>query len=184
MIGDGPAGEAGKNAVLLGADDYVTRAELDGGRLGSSVLLAIERGRRSVLEPPIRDSLTGLANRLLFIDRLRLALARRRREGQDVMVTYIDLDSFKDINDLLGHFAGDTVLVTVAARLRGGFRATDTVARLGGGEFGVLCEGPGAEAARAPADGKDRSGVPAPGRDRGRGPRRRGERRHRVSRER
>ena len=142
MIGDGPAGEAGKNAVLLGADDYVTRAELDGGRLGSSVLLAIERGRRSVLEPPIRDPLTGLANRLLFIDRLRLALARRRREGQDVMVTYIDLDSFKDINDLLGHFAGDTVLVTVAARLRGGFRATDTVARLGGDEFGVLCEGP------------------------------------------
>jgi diguanylate cyclase (GGDEF)-like protein len=142
MIGDGPAGEAGKNAVLLGADDYVTRAELDGGRLASSVLLAIERGRRSALEPPMRDPVTGLANRLLFIDRLRLALARRRREGQDVMVTYIDLDSFKDINDLLGHFAGDTVLVTVAARLRGGFRATDTVARLGGDEFGVLCEGP------------------------------------------
>jgi diguanylate cyclase (GGDEF)-like protein len=142
MIGDGPSGEAGKNAVLLGADDYVTRAELDGGRLGSSVLLAIERGRRSVLEPPIRDPLTGLANRLLFIDRLRLALERRRREGQEVMVTYIDVDSFKDINDLLGHLAGDTVLATVSARLRGGFRATDTVARLGGDEFGVLCEGP------------------------------------------
>ena len=142
MVGDGPAGQAGKDAVLLGADDYVTRAELDGDRLVSSVLLAIERGRRGALEPPIRDPLTGLANRLLFIDRVRLALARRRRAGQDVMVTYIDIDSFKDINDLLGHFAGDTVLVTVAARLRGGFRATDTVARLGGDEFGVLCEGP------------------------------------------
>ena len=142
MVGDGPAGQAGKDAVLLGADDYVTRSELDGGRLASSVLIAIERGRRSALEPPIRDPLTGLANRLLFIDRVRLALARRRRAAQDVMVTYIDLDSFKDINDLLGHFAGDTVLVTVAARLRGGFRATDTVARLGGDEFGVLCEGP------------------------------------------
>jgi diguanylate cyclase (GGDEF)-like protein len=142
MVGDGPAGQAGKNAVLLGADDYVARAELDGGRLASSVLLAIERGRRSALEPPMRDPVTGLANRLLFIDRLRLALARRRRAGQDVMVTFIDLDSFKDINDLLGHFAGDTVLVSVAARLRGGFRATDTVARLGGDEFGVLCEGP------------------------------------------
>ncbi len=140
-IGDGPAWQAGKHAVLLGADDYVTRRELDGDRLVSAVLLAIERGRRTALEPPIRDPLTGVANRLLFMDRVRLALARRRRTNQDVMVTFIDLDSFKDINDLLGHFAGDTVLVTVAARLRRSFRATDTVARLGGDEFGILCEG-------------------------------------------
>jgi diguanylate cyclase (GGDEF)-like protein len=129
------------SASRLGADDYLTRAELDGDRLVSAVLLAIERGRRSALEPPIRDPLTGVANRLLFIDRVRLALARRRRTGLDVMVTLIDLDSFKDINDLLGHAAGDTVLVTVASRLRGSFRATDTIARLGGDEFGVLCEG-------------------------------------------
>ena len=142
VVGDGPAWQAGKHALALGADDYVSRAELGEDRLASAVLLSIERGRRRAVEPPIRDALTGLPNRLLFMDRLRLAFARRERNPAEILVMFIDVDSFKDINDLLGHGAGDAVLLAVASRLRTNFRASDTVARLGGDEFAVMCEGP------------------------------------------
>jgi diguanylate cyclase (GGDEF)-like protein len=142
VVGDGPAWQAGKHALALGADDYVSRAEPGEDRLASAVLLAIERGRRRAVEPPIRDALTGLPNRLLFMDRLRLAFARRERSPSEILVMFIDVDSFKDINDLLGHGAGDAVLLAVASRLRTHFRASDTVARLGGDEFAVMCEGP------------------------------------------
>ncbi|HEY3241200.1 MAG TPA: sensor domain-containing diguanylate cyclase [Acidimicrobiia bacterium] len=94
----------------------------------------------------LHDELTGLANRRLFLDRLDLARARASRCGHTLGLLFIDLDGFKAINDTRGHDAGDEVLVTVAARLRGHMRATDTLARFGGDEFAVLCEdiaGPG-----------------------------------------
>jgi diguanylate cyclase (GGDEF)-like protein len=81
------------------------------------------------------DPLTGLANRLLFMDRVKHACSRR---GGDVAVLYIDLDDFKWVNDNLGHDAGDELLVGVAERIRGALRAEDTPARLGGDEFAVL----------------------------------------------
>jgi diguanylate cyclase (GGDEF)-like protein len=84
------------------------------------------------------DALTGLPTRVLFRDRLDVALARARRYHQAVAVIMIDLDNFKRINDSLGHQAGDDVLVTVAQRLRDGVRNTDTVARMGGDEFVVI----------------------------------------------
>jgi diguanylate cyclase (GGDEF)-like protein/PAS domain S-box-containing protein len=87
------------------------------------------------------DSLTGLPNRLLLSDRLRQAIARSRREGTRVAVCYLDLDGFKDINDRLGHQAGDQVLIEVAARLTNSVRGGDTVARLGGDEFVILLSG-------------------------------------------
>ena len=86
------------------------------------------------------DPLTGLANRALLSDRLRLALARTRRHGTPVALLYLDIDRFKDINDRFGHAAGDSVLQDFAARLRSSVRATDTVARFGGDEFVVLLE--------------------------------------------
>lgn len=86
------------------------------------------------------DALTGLANRLLFRDRLDQALARARRHGTRLALVYLDIDRFKEVNDTLGHPAGDALLKEFAARLRGAVRASDTVARLGGDEFVVLLE--------------------------------------------
>lgn len=87
------------------------------------------------------DSLTGVANRVLFLDHAGQALHRARRQPGAVAVLFIDLDRFKDVNDRFGHAAGDELLADVADRIRGVIRPTDTLARLGGDEFVVLCEG-------------------------------------------
>lgn len=84
------------------------------------------------------DSLTGLPNRLLFVDRLTRELARARRAKQLVGLLFLDLDGFKPVNDALGHDSGDTLLKAVAQRLARCVRASDTIARLGGDEFTVI----------------------------------------------
>ena len=84
------------------------------------------------------DTLTGLASRAAFNDRLRLAIADAKRYGDLFVLAYIDLDRFKPINDRYGHSAGDDVLVTIAERLQSSVREQDLVARLGGDEFVVL----------------------------------------------
>jgi diguanylate cyclase (GGDEF)-like protein/PAS domain S-box-containing protein len=86
------------------------------------------------------DSVTDLANRALFRDRVEHALSRRGEAGRPLAVLFLDLDDFKIINDTFGHAAGDRLLQTVSARLRSTLRASDTVARLGGDEFAVLLE--------------------------------------------
>ena len=88
----------------------------------------------------LHDPLTGLANRQLFMDRLRQALARLYRTGSSITVLFLDLDRLKTVNDTLGHAVGDEVLVRVGRRLRRALRPIDTVARFGGDEFVVLCE--------------------------------------------
>lgn len=88
----------------------------------------------------LHDGLTGLANRSLFLNRLDLALARRREKREIVAVLFVDLDDFKRVNDSLGHAAGDELLAHVGVRLKDSTRAGDTVARLGGDEFGVVIE--------------------------------------------
>jgi diguanylate cyclase (GGDEF)-like protein/PAS domain S-box-containing protein len=87
------------------------------------------------------DGLTGLPNRNMFIDELERTLARARRSGQAFALFFIDLDRFKNINDSLGHGAGDQLLKVMATRLRELLRDSDLVARLGGDEFVVLLEG-------------------------------------------
>ncbi len=84
------------------------------------------------------DHLTGLPNRALFQDRLAQALANARRDQQPAAVLMLDLDHFKEVNDTLGHDAGDELLQQVAARLRKELRESDTIARLGGDEFAVV----------------------------------------------
>jgi diguanylate cyclase (GGDEF)-like protein len=86
------------------------------------------------------DPLTGLANRILFYDRVSHALLTHGRAGETFAVFFLDLDGFKQVNDQWGHAAGDTVLCTVADRLRLGLRDSDTVARFGGDEFAVIVE--------------------------------------------
>jgi diguanylate cyclase (GGDEF)-like protein len=86
------------------------------------------------------DTLTGLPNRRVFLDRLERALARARRGEKQLAILFIDLDHFKEINDSLGHAVGDIMLRAAAERLRATVRETDTVARLGGDEFIVLSE--------------------------------------------
>ena len=89
----------------------------------------------------VHDALTGLPNRALIMDRIEQLLARSRREGTHGAALYVDLDEFKNVNDTLGHEAGDRLLVAVAARLQTTLRDADTIGRMGGDEFIVLLEG-------------------------------------------
>jgi diguanylate cyclase (GGDEF)-like protein len=101
---------------------------------------ALTRSARLAYERQ-HDALTGLPNRMLFIEQVGRALAERRPDGEKVAVLFIDLDGFKPINDVHGHAAGDALLTAVANRLAEGARRGDVVCRFGGDEFLVLCAG-------------------------------------------
>ncbi|MBT8225981.1 MAG: EAL domain-containing protein [Dactylosporangium sp.] len=101
------------------------------------------RLERELTYQAFHDSLTGLANRALFAERLERAIAQCGRRGLAVGVLVIDLDDFKVINDTIGHGLGDELLATVGRRLASSVRSHDTVARLGGDEFAILVEGAG-----------------------------------------
>ncbi|MEC7815260.1 MAG: EAL domain-containing protein [Pseudomonadota bacterium] len=100
-----------------------------------------KRYEQQLLRQANYDILTGLPNRMLALDRLKLALAQARRDDTEVGVMFLDLDNFKHINDTLGHDAGDTLLVEAARRVSSCLRGTSTVARLGGDEFLVILPG-------------------------------------------
>ncbi|MGP8221979.1 MAG: putative bifunctional diguanylate cyclase/phosphodiesterase [Acidimicrobiales bacterium] len=107
----------------------------------SRALLLVHERTDQLRYQALHDSLTGLPNRALIIDRIDQMLARARREHTPVAALFLDLDNFKDINDTWGHNAGDVLLAGVGARLSSALREEDTIGRLGGDEFVVLVEG-------------------------------------------
>ena len=123
----------------------VTRVMLGEGRSGHlATYRDIRQEKRlhaKLQHTALHDPLTGLANRVLFLDRLTQTMARlRRRPDRSFAVVFLDLDRFKQINDTWGHAAGDRLLLTVAARLRSCLRPQDTVARFGGDEFALVLD--------------------------------------------
>jgi predicted signal transduction protein with EAL and GGDEF domain len=136
-------------AVPVACDPALLEVMTQIGRQLGGVVERI-RAQEQIAHQATHDALTGLANRVLFRDRLELALARAERRSSFAALLFLDLDRFKDVNDTLGHAAGDQLLRDVSDRLKAALRATDTVARLGdeeftlarfgGDEFVVLCE--------------------------------------------
>jgi diguanylate cyclase (GGDEF)-like protein len=122
-------------SVLLGLLVFV----LGTGR-GRALALVTQR-TDELRHQALHDALTGLPNRALIMDRIEQLLVRSRRNGTTAAAMYVDLDDFKNVNDTLGHAAGDQLLLAVAGRLSASLRAVDTIGRMGGDEFVVLVEG-------------------------------------------
>jgi diguanylate cyclase (GGDEF)-like protein len=122
-------------SLMLGVLIYVL------GTSRSRAVLLVHERTDQLRHQALHDSLTGLPNRALILDRIDQMLARRRRQHTPVAALFLDLDNFKDINDTLGHHAGDELLAGVGIRLASALREGDTVGRLGGDEFVVLVEG-------------------------------------------
>jgi diguanylate cyclase (GGDEF)-like protein len=129
-------------AMALGVSDFLDKSRIDATLLERTIRYALARHRQAERLNRLAqyDELTGLANRSLFQDRLRRAVAWARRHDRLAAVMILDLNGFKAVNDRLGHGAGDRLLAIMASRLTRRLRETDTIARLGGDEFALLVE--------------------------------------------
>jgi len=162
-FGEDPSDEAGTNIArdttfpswsqtVMGRSIPWVGLESEADDLARDLTLALLRQADTQLAAlAMRDALTGLPNRRLLMDRIGLGLAQTPRLTQ-LTVLFVDIDSFKEVNDTHGHDAGDTLLVHVANRILAATRSPDTVARLGGDEFVILCESITTEEAATIAD--------------------------------
>lgn len=130
-----------EQAFIAGACDYITKP-VNWVVLKQRVkrLISASHADKKIRHLAYHDTLTGLPNRLLFIDRMDQAISRAIRESNRFALIFIDIDHFKMINDSMGHAAGDVLLTTVTSRLTSALRRTDTISRLGGDEFTVIVE--------------------------------------------
>lgn len=128
------------NLMHSGAQDYLVKQHLDSSQLERAILNAVSSWnlQNEINYLALYDSLTGLANRPLFIDRISNMFSDSQRYDSPFALIYLDLDRFKSINDSHGHEAGDAVLKEVGERILSLLRTSDTAARLGGDEFAVL----------------------------------------------
>jgi diguanylate cyclase (GGDEF)-like protein len=158
-------------AMRRGAYDYIPKHELDANRLSQVIMNGLRwassqaqlfEAERELRRRSLYDTLTGLPNRNLFFDRLEQACTNTQRYQTPFAVMMMDLDRFKEVNDTLGHAAGDQVLQHTANRLAATCRHSDTISRLAGDEFSAICLGvESAEAALVVAD-KMLAGMKAP----------------------
>ncbi len=141
---------AAAEAIKLGIKDYLSKRDLSIESVAHAVedgLHWIETTRRArkaeeeLIYRSLHDPLTQLYNRHVFFDRLEYLCTQHRREESPFAVLLLDLDRFKQVNDELGHDIGDVVLIEISRRLQAQLRAVDTVARMGGDEFGLLLPG-------------------------------------------
>lgn len=145
-VWQGEVNSVRKNGERFWEQLVVTPIKDNGGGVTGYLILGEDvsirkRYEQQLLRQANYDILTGLPNRMLALDRLKLALAQARRENTLVGVMFLDLDNFKHINDTLGHDAGDNLLIEAARRISSCLRGTSTVARLGGDEFLVILPG-------------------------------------------
>ncbi|HZO37107.1 MAG TPA: EAL domain-containing protein [Solirubrobacteraceae bacterium] len=122
-------------SVLIGLLVYL----LGTGRARALRLVGVKTGE--LQHQALHDGLTGLPNRVLVLDRIEQLLARNRRSETTGAVLFVDLDEFKNVNDSLGHGAGDRLLIAISERLKSTLRDADTIGRMGGDEFVVLIDG-------------------------------------------
>ncbi|MGI8684612.1 MAG: putative bifunctional diguanylate cyclase/phosphodiesterase, partial [Acidimicrobiales bacterium] len=127
--------DATQQEMLLAFAEHASLALND-----ASAVDAMRKAFADAVHQAHHDTLTGLPNRALVLDRLGQALARPRRDPGEIGVLFVDLDRFKAVNDTLGHSVGDEVLVRIGERLQASVRPDDTVGRLAGDEFVVVCE--------------------------------------------
>src|SRR5919109_336014 len=123
------------------------------------VTVRLRRQMEEIRHRALYDQLTELPNRTLFRDRVEQAILEARRRGGSAAVMFLDIDHFKEINETLGHEAGDLLLQGVATRLREQMRANETLARLGGDEFAILCSGSADDAVRLALAGELRRAI-------------------------
>jgi diguanylate cyclase len=154
---------AGAAAVLLQTDpSLVVLALFVLGVAAATCGVALDRRLRSARSQALRDPLTGLPNRVLLEDRIERALRSAQRTGESFTLIIVDLDGFKEVNDVRGHGAGDAVLRSLAKRFEAIVRGSDTVARVGGDEFVVLSVGTGNDEQAAALVGRLRHALRRP----------------------
>ncbi|TKB22151.1 MAG: GGDEF domain-containing response regulator [Mesorhizobium sp.] len=130
-------------AVRDGAQDYLVKGQIDGQQIVRAIRYARERHRMvlQIRDLSLVDDLTGLHNRRGFAVLAREVVKRAARTGTGLVVTFVDLDGMKHINDYFGHEAGDRALIRTAEVLRSVFRESDVIARIGGDEFIAMADG-------------------------------------------